>query len=482
MNRETRFPTIVLLPAAALTVASVAIMPRPPSLGDETTGDAALAATVRELVGGAPEHGLSVALIENGEVRFAGLGTTGGDDPEPVDETTSYEIGSIGKALTGMLLADSGLDPDTPVSDLLPDVRFRDPAVASATLAELASHRSGLPSVRTTPASLAKAVAHRFTGIDPYVGDDRESVLADAAAATARGKGEVGYSNLGAALLGIALADNAGTSYDALLAERITEPLGMSHTVVAGTDSDLPADRAQPHRANGWRVAPWLDRGWAGAGGGQWSSAADLAVLIEAMLNASAPGAEAATPRFDAGDGDQVGYGWWTDTIDGRQITWHNGGTGGSRSFIGFDAAAGDGVVVLSNTDRSVDWIGRELLGVAAEPPGPDVPIVLMTIFLLAFTPVTMTLSRRTDRLGLLREVATGAVILVAALAFGAWDAIPAFIWVLSVAALATAAVPTVRRWPELPWLATGRRWSRTAGAVLPAVLLVALLAAFAVV
>src|SRR5690606_26943724 len=203
-------------------------------------------------------------------------------------------------------------------------------------------------------------------------------------------------------------------SYDALLAERITEPLGMSHTVVAGTDSDLPADRAQPHRANGWRVAPWLDRGWAGAGGGQLSTAADLAVLIEAMLNASAPGAEAATPRFDAGDGDQVGYGWWTDTIDGRQITWHNGGTGGSRSFIGFDAAAGDGVVVLSNTDRSVDWIGHELLGVAAEPPGPDVSIVLMTIFLLAFTPVTMTLSRRTDRLGLLRDVATGAVILVA--------------------------------------------------------------------
>ena len=480
MNRDSRFHTGVLVTATALTVASVALLPRTPSLGDETTGDAELAATVRDIAGDAPEHSLSVALIKDGDVRFAGVGHTGGDDPVPVDETTPYEIGSIGKAMTGMLLADSGLDPDTPVGELLPDVRFDDPDVASASLAELSSHRAGLPSVRMTPLSWATSVAHRITGVDPYLGNDRESVVTDAAATHASGAGAVHYSNLSAALLGIALAENAGTSYDDLLAKRITGPLGMADTVVASTDADLPPGHAKPYRANGWPVAPWLERGSAGAGGGQWSTAADLAVLVQAMLDGTAPGADAAAPRFDAGDGDRVGYGWWTDRVGGREITWHNGGTGGFRSFVGFDAAAGDGVVVLSNTDRSVDWIGRELLGLDPEPAGPDVLMLLVTLFLIGFTPVTMILNRRPDRIGLIRDVTTGVFVLVAALSFGTWDVVPPVVWLLGVAALGVATVRTARWWPELPWRLTGRRWTRVTGAAVPGVLLVTLLAALA--
>jgi hypothetical protein len=106
------------------------------------------------------------------------FGTTGGADPQPADETTADEIGSVGKVLTGMLLSDSGLDPDTPVSELLPDVEFNDAGTASATLAELASHRSGLPRLCITPPSLARSVLHRFIGVDPYAGDGRAAVLA----------------------------------------------------------------------------------------------------------------------------------------------------------------------------------------------------------------------------------------------------------------------------------------------------------------
>jgi CubicO group peptidase (beta-lactamase class C family) len=139
MSRNIRTPLVVVLIAAVVTLAAIAIMPRPAKLSDDTTGDAELAQAVRDLAGNG-HRGLSVALVEDGAVRFTGIGTTGGPDDRAVDETTGYELGSITKGMTGMLLADSGLDPDTPVADLLPQVEFGDDAIAAATLAELASH------------------------------------------------------------------------------------------------------------------------------------------------------------------------------------------------------------------------------------------------------------------------------------------------------------------------------------------------------
>src|SRR5690606_18391010 len=109
---------------AALVVAALALLiaPRPPALGPDSTGDPGLAQRVREAAGDGAHRGLSVALIENGRVTYAGVGDTGGPDPRPVDEHTSYELGSIAKTMTGMLLADlagEGLSPDTPVRELL---------------------------------------------------------------------------------------------------------------------------------------------------------------------------------------------------------------------------------------------------------------------------------------------------------------------------------------------------------------------------
>jgi hypothetical protein len=70
-------------------------------------------------------------------------------------------------------------------------------------------------------------------------------------------------------------------------------------------------------------------------------------------------------PRVDAGVPDmQVGLGWHirTNEASTSEILWHNGGTGGYRSFAGFDAAQGKGVVVLTNTAEGVDDIGYHLL------------------------------------------------------------------------------------------------------------------------
>jgi CubicO group peptidase (beta-lactamase class C family) len=69
------------------------------------------------------------------------------------------------------------------------------------------------------------------------------------------------------------------------------------------------------------------------------------------------------TPRQEAGASSmRIGLGWHIRTNDTSEIVWHNGGTGGYRSFAGFDKAQGKGVVVLTNTDQDVDDIGYHLL------------------------------------------------------------------------------------------------------------------------
>src|SRR5690606_10258582 len=269
-----------------------------PRLSDETTGDPALADALREAAGDRGYRGLAVALVEGGTVRTAGLGSTGGPDARPIHEHTPFEIGSIGKGLTGMLLADSGLDPATPLAALLPDVRFDDVDLANASLEELTSHRSGLPRLRITITSFARSWLAGVLGTDPYRGDTAQSVLDDVAAASSSGPSGMSYSNLGVAVLGLALAEEAGQPYPDLLDERILQPLGMTDTMFASHEEGLPEGRAHGVRANGLPADPWLERGWGGAGLGLWSTLSDLARLMSALIDGSAPGADATTPRF----------------------------------------------------------------------------------------------------------------------------------------------------------------------------------------
>ena len=61
--------------------------------------------------------------------------------------------------------------------------------------------------------------------------------------------------------------------------------------------------------------------------------------------------------------GTATGLGWHLGTTpSGRTITWHNGATAGSRSYVGFDRDAGTAVVILTNSAHDVTTLGRHLL------------------------------------------------------------------------------------------------------------------------
>ncbi|RIQ20423.1 serine hydrolase, partial [Jiangella rhizosphaerae] len=105
---------------------------------------------------------------------------------------------------------------------------------------------------------------------------------------------------------------------------------------------------------------------WAGGAlgpaGGVRASIRDLARLVEALLDGTAPGVAALDPVARFGGRTRIGAGWVTTTLPGREVTWHNGASGGFRSWVGLDRAADTGVAVLSATAAAVDGAGLQLL------------------------------------------------------------------------------------------------------------------------
>lgn len=375
MNRRL---TVVLSALAAATVlavvAAVVLAPRPARLDESRTGDTALVERAVEAIGSDRLNGLSVALVTpdgagGHTVTTGSAGLTRGDGT-PVTEDTAFETGSVMKPITGHLLADlvdSGdVDLDTRVGDLVPGTPLA--GSGAATLQELGTHRSGLPRLVMSPADLARGLLMPF-GVDPYTGT-ADSLLARAGADGVPGDGDPLYSNYGAAVLGHALAASQGTTYEDLVTERVLDPLGMTATVVLDERDDLPGGRAVGGAASGLPRSPWLAEAWQPAGVGTWSTAPDLARLLTGVLDGTAPGIAATEPVADL-DPDRIGLFWITSEHEGRTLTWHNGATGGSTSFVGVDQDSGVGLVLLSDTDTSTTAGGLDLLAELATEAGP---------------------------------------------------------------------------------------------------------------
>jgi len=126
------------------------------------------------------------------------------------------------------------------------------------------------------------------------------------------------------------------------------------------TDGDLPDGAPTGYSVTGRSEAPWATKGWAPAGGIR-STPADMVRYAQALLDGSAPGIDALTPRWEVGE-QKVGYAWFTEEIEGRTVTWHDGGTGGFASIIVLDRASHRAVVILSNTNASVNDAGISLI------------------------------------------------------------------------------------------------------------------------
>jgi D-alanyl-D-alanine-carboxypeptidase/D-alanyl-D-alanine-endopeptidase len=148
--------------------------------------------------------------------------------------------------------------------------------------------------------------------------------------------------------------------------ERVCDPLGLADTQIS-----IPAEArerfADGHNRRRTQVPHWDLAALAGADALR-STIADLLAFLELQLQAPSTRLGRAAhatqePRAHRGRLSQ-GIGWAGLPLrgDSRQMLWHNGGTGGFRSFLGLVTESEAGVAVLTNCSRSVDAIGFRIL------------------------------------------------------------------------------------------------------------------------
>jgi CubicO group peptidase (beta-lactamase class C family) len=313
-----------------------------------------------------------VGVLEGDKEHVFGFGKWDGKAP---DRGSVYEIGSVTKAFTGILLADrvkAGVVKfDDPVQKHLPDgwtLPRRDDR--DITLLHLATHTSGLP--RMPNGSLAVMLLHPKT---PFAHMD-EAMLKKGLPDTKFQHAIAAhheYSNLGVGLLGHALAHaSKADSYESLLRERVLHPLGLNDTGITLTEGQQK--RLIPgHDSKGEPIPNW-DFATLGACGALRSTVGDLLQFVKVNADPSGPMRDALLMaqenwRDVRPGAEECGLCWVRFPGPKKEPPriWHNGQTGGYHAFVGFVPGRG-GVAVLCNVATSkVDDVGMAVLKRLAE-------------------------------------------------------------------------------------------------------------------
>jgi CubicO group peptidase (beta-lactamase class C family) len=295
--------------------------------------------------------GLSIGVLENGQMHIYSYGETAKDNQLVPDGNTLFEIGSITKTFTATLLAyfvqQGKLDLDDPVNKYLPDsianLRYNGKPI---TLRSLANHSSGLPrlpgnfNVQSDP-------------VNPYSSYDDEQLFSFLAhfTPTREPGAQYEYSNLAMGLLGVILERISGKSYETLLKEIIWQPLHMNNTTITLTKTDS-AKFSLGYNLSLDPVHSWEFQSLAGAGAIR-SCINDLLLYAKAQAGKDSSVLSKAIQRtheltFESGQ-HKIGLGWHIFNQKGKNYIAHDGQTGGYCSSIIIETVSGRAVVILTN-------------------------------------------------------------------------------------------------------------------------------------
>ena len=311
--------------------------------------------------------GIVVGVLEaDGTRRYAAYGDPG-RDARPLGPASVFEIGSITKAFTGILLAEMAGRGEVGLEDPVSAHAHAGVHVPSRggreiTLVDLATHRSSLPRL---PGNLGLADPANpyaaYTEADLHEFISRVELERDIGS-------EYEYSNLGMGFLGHVLAKVAGADYETVIRERVLAPLGMSMSGIALSEA-MRARLVTGHDEAGAPVPNWDIPALAGAGALR-STAEDMLAFLDANVGDPATDLERAMrashqSRRPAAGANAVGLGWHILSVGEDRIVWHNGGTGGYRTWAGFDPDRDVAAVVLTNSTHGADDIGFHLVNEA---------------------------------------------------------------------------------------------------------------------
>lgn len=317
-----------------------------------------------------PASGLVAAEVQGRQLRYAAAAQPGAT---VLDERTPFEIGSISKTFTALLLADAvvrgALRLDDAVETVLPErLPLRDNAGRPLRWRDLATHRSGLPRLAGNMAPADPA--------DPYAGHgwaQQAQALRQWTPQRARDEA-FEYSNLGFGLLGQALAFQAGLDYPTLLRRRVLEPLGLQDMQLSMTGWKSPV---AGHDEQGRPVPAWHFTDATAGAGAIVSDARSLARYAQAALGVfDHPLREAfALCLRRHADGpapiNPVGLAWMLAPLNGRTLFLHDGATFGCAASLWLDPQRQRAALVLANAPMTVNPVALHLLDGSVPAPDP---------------------------------------------------------------------------------------------------------------
>lgn len=326
---------------------------------------------------------VAVGTLQGGQTRLAAVRQAGDSSaamvatrlpitgPQPL-----FEIGSVTKVFTGLLLAQAvekgELSLDDNLARLLPGKTIDSPAVAAITLRQLVTHTACLP---RAPAG----VDERMSQGNPYGGFSRTDMWQNLAtlkvgtAANPKPPCPAAYSNFGMGLLGELLSERYGKPWHVLVRDNITAPLGMKETM-----QHLDADGVDlaPRMAQGYNnralVPPWGFQALAGAGALR-STATDMLIFSQALMAGRVGPLGKAAERMltPLGDfrGSPIGYALFMRGPPERRIYWHDGLTGGYRTLWMIAPASNEAVIVFASNSHAPTGLAQVFLTAQHYPP-----------------------------------------------------------------------------------------------------------------
>jgi CubicO group peptidase (beta-lactamase class C family) len=308
--------------------------------------------------------GLSIGLLKEGKASFYNYGGTKKGNGQIPSPKNLYEIGSITKTFTGLLLAKAVIEKkislNDPVNKYLPKdipvIKFGNDTLK---IIHLSNHTSGLPPL---PGNLD--LQNNLS--NPYKNYDAAKLYAFLKTATLAQKpgAKFEYCNLGVGLLGTILEKVNKMPFEKMVTNFICARAGMNATKQLLTKKDS-ALFVQGYTENIAAQGQWDFKALAAAGCLR-SNAEDMLQYAAINLNSKdvmLQKAIALSHQLTFEEKDQkVGLNWFMQNWGGSSVLFHGGETGGYKSFLAINPKTKNAVVILSNTAVSNDEVGVAIM------------------------------------------------------------------------------------------------------------------------
>ena len=339
-------------------------------------GQPPLQFTLRQLMATFKVPGLSVAVVDNFKIDWAkpyGVTEVGADTPVTTD--TLFQAASISKAVTAsgaLYLVEHGklsLDEDVNkelTTWRLPDNEFT--TTQKVTLRRLLSHSAGT----TVHGFPGYAVGEAIPTLVQILNGERPAKTAPIRVDLVPGT-KFRYSGGGITIEQLLIIDVTGKPFPQFMQQAVLGPIGMSNSTF---DQPLPlvlaAHAAAGTLADGkpvpgkWHIYPEL------AAAGLWTTPTDLAKFgIEIALSKNGKSnrvlSEAITRQMLTPQSEDVGLGPYLGTGGNPTEFDHAGSNDGFRCIMMMLSNTGQGLAIMTNSDRGMDVGGYLIEGIAKE-------------------------------------------------------------------------------------------------------------------